>query len=129
MIVEDTTVWIDYLKGVLSTKTDLLDNLLEKQTIVMGDIILMEILQGIKNQQQFKSVVQLLQELPNENMLNPTLAVAYANMYRTLRRSGYTIRKSNDVIIAGYCVEHGLPLLQQDRDFVPFSEIFGLQLL
>jgi len=129
MIVVDTSVWIDYLRGVLSAKTDLLDGMLEKETIIMGDVILMEILQGIKSQQHFKSVIQFLQAFPSESMINPALAVTYANMYRTLRRSGYTIRKSNDVIIAGYCVEHGVPLLQQDRDFVPFSEVFGLQLL
>lgn len=129
MIVVDTSVWIDYLKGVLSAKTDLLDSMLEKETILIGDVILMEILQGIKSQQQFKSVIQFLQAFPSESMINPALAVTYANMYRTLRRRGNTIRKSNDVIIAGYCVEHGVPLLQQDRNFVPFAEVFGLQLL
>lgn len=129
MIVVDTSVWIDYFKGVENRQTIFLENALDDQEIIIGDVVLLEILQGIKDENQFRKTKNILGTLTQVQMLSPDLTVEYAIFYRTLRGKGITIRKSNDVIIAGYCIINDLPLLQRDRDFEPFQEHFGLELL
>ena len=128
MIVVDTSVWIDYFKGIENRQTILLEESLEEQEIIIGDVVLLEILQGIKDENQFRKTKKILEPLTQVQMLSPDLAVEYAVFYRTLRSKGITIRKSNDVIIAGYCILNDLPLLQRDRDFEPFQVHFGLEL-
>lgn len=128
-IVADTSVWINYFKGLESNETDLLDQSLSNDAVVLGDIVLMEILQGIKDENQFQKTKKYLEATEQVQMLNPNLAVEYAAYYRILRGKEITIRKSNDVIIAGYGIEQKLPLLQADRDFKPFAEHFGLELV
>jgi len=49
-----------------------------------------------------------------------------AENYRALRKKGITIRKTMDVIIATFCIEHRVPLLFTDRDFIPFVDHLGL---
>lgn len=128
-VVADTSVWINYFEGVASSETDIPDQSLSNDTVVLGDIVLMETLQGIKNERQFQKTTKYLQATEQVQMLNPNLAVEYAVYYRILRGKGITIRKSNDVIIAGYCINQKLPLLQSDRDFKPFEEYFGLEVV
>ncbi len=129
MIVVDTSVWIDYFKGIENRQTKLLEVSLEEQEIFIGDVVLLEILQGIKDENQFRKTKRIFGGMSQAQMLSPDSAVEYANFYRTLRGKGITIRKSNDVIIAGYCIINDLPLLQRDRDFEPFQAHFGLELL
>ncbi|MCZ7493223.1 hypothetical protein O8B39_01825 [Agrobacterium rhizogenes] len=61
-------------------------------------------------------------------LMSPQLAIKAAANYRFLRERGYTIRKSNDLIIGTYCIEHGHKLLQNDRDFQPMADHLGLRL-
>ncbi|XOV90857.1 MAG: PIN domain nuclease [Bacteroidota bacterium] len=128
-MVVDTSVWINYFNGINSPKTDLLHNALDQYGIIVGDIILLEILQGIRDDKQFRLTKSLLEATILVQMINPELAIEYANHYRILRKKGVTIRKSNDIIIAGYCIKNNVPLLQQDRDFIPYADFFGLELL
>ena len=59
-------------------------------------------------------------------MFGHGMALKSAENYRALRRKGITIRKTNDVIIATFCIENQIPLLFSDRDFIPFVEKLGL---
>ena len=59
-------------------------------------------------------------------MLGMDIAIKASENYRTLRKKGITIRKTADVIIATFCIEHDLPLLFSDRDFDPFVKHLGL---
>ncbi len=127
MILADTSVWIDYLNGHITPQTNQLDNLLIKGLVVIGDLIFLEILQGIKSDKQFNQVKNNLSLLEQYNMLNAELAVKCANNYRALRKKGVTIRKTNDVIIATFCIENKLTLLYSDRDFMPFNQHLGLK--
>ena len=68
-----------------------------------------------------------LASLPTFDMLGASRAVQSANYFRMLRKKGITIRKTADVIIAGFCIENGFPLLYSDRDFDPFVQHFGLR--
>lgn len=126
MILADTSVWIDYLNGQITPQTDLLDDSLIAGTLAMGDLIFLEILQGIRDDKQFEQVKNKLSLLDQYSIFNSNHVTEYANNYRSLRKKGLTVRKTNDVIIASFCIQENMPLLFVDRDFQPFIEHLGL---
>ena len=86
---------------------------------MIGDLILTEVLQGFRRDRDFRKANELLDTLIFREMPGKDLAVRSAHNYRTLRRKGVTVRKTIDVIIATFCVQHRLPLLHTDKDFEP----------
>ncbi len=113
----DTSVWIDYLNVIGSSKTDLADQLLEKRNVIILPIILQEILQGIRDRQMFETVKESLLSL-NYLQYNPVeAAIGAASLYRFLKRKGITIRKPNDCLIAVICINNNIPLLHNDKGF------------
>ena len=127
MILVDTSVWIDYFNGIDSLETDTLDKALGNETVAIGDLILIEILQGFRTDKQYNMAKELLEPLQKFEMLGLDIAVRTADNYRTLRKKGITIRKTADIIIATYCIENNIPLLFTDRDFIPLVRHLGLQ--
>ena len=127
MILVDTSVWIDYFNGKDNLETDILDKALGNETVAIGDLILIEILQGFRVDKQYNMAKELLEPLQKFEMLSLDIAVKTAENYRKLRKKGITIRKTADVIIATYCIENNIPLLFTDRDFIPFVKYLGLQ--
>ena len=126
MVMADSSVWIDFFNGVDSESADLLDSLLKTETVVIGDLILAEVLQGFRSDRDYRLAKRLLTSLDVRNLLGREMAIRVADNYRKLRKSGTTIRKTVDLVIATYCVEHNIPLLHSDRDFEPLSESLGL---
>jgi len=55
------------------------------------------------------------------------VAIAAAHHYRRLRRSGVTVRKTIDVVIATFCILGDHRLLYTDRGFDPMVKQLGLQ--
>ncbi|HEV7167270.1 MAG TPA: PIN domain nuclease [Micrococcaceae bacterium] len=127
MIIVDSSVWIDFFNGTDSAEADRLDSLLGVDPIAVGDLILTEVLQGFRADQDFDRVRSGLLTLTVYPMLGLDAAVRAAENYRTLRKQGLTVRKTADVIIASFCIEHGHSLLFSDRDFLPFVERLGLE--
>ena len=127
MIVVDSGVWIDYFNGMESTAADRLDELLGVTRVAVGDIILAEVLQGFRDDAQYKVAKQTLTSLPVFEMLGQAIAIRSAENYRSLRARGITIRKTLDVVIATYCIEHAIPLLFENKDFLPFVQHLGLK--
>lgn len=127
MILVDTSVWIDYFNGHVNVHTDILDNALYEDTVAIGDIIFLEILQGFTNDEDYKQAKSKLSTLDQYILLGNDRVAKCADNYRTLRKKGITVRKTNNVIIASYCIEQGLPLLFIDRDFKPFIDHLGLK--
>jgi len=127
MILVDSSVWIDYFSGNSSPETDFLDGVLGVSAIAIGDLILTEVLQGFRHDKDYKTARRLLEELTIFELLGIKMAVKSADNFRKLRKKGVTIRKTADVIIASFCVEHNLPLLFSDRDFKPFVQHLGLR--
>ena len=127
MILVDTSVWIDYFNGSDSLETDILDDALSNNDVAIGDLILLEILQGFRSDKDYHLAQECLSSLHQFNLLSTELTISSANNYRMLRKQGVTIRKSADVIIATFCIEHRLPLLFSDRDFIPFTQHLALQ--
>ena len=127
MILVDSRVWIDYFSGNGSPETDFLDDVLGVRAIATGDLILTEVLQGFRHDKDYKTAKRLLEELTIFELLGRTMAIKSADNFRKLRKKGLTVRKTADVIIASFCIDHDLPLLFSDNDFKPFIEHFGLR--
>jgi predicted nucleic acid-binding protein len=126
MIVVDTSVWIDYWRNVADPRTAKLEQLLGRRRILMGDLILCELLQGVRSERQAQIVRHAVSGLPFEPMVGRDLAMRAAEHYRELRSRGITMRKTIDLLIGTFCLERGYPLLHNDRDFNPMVQHFGL---
>ena len=127
MIFVDSSVWIDYFRGIATKETELLDRLLGVEPIATGDLVLAEVLQGFQSDRDFNQAKKLLTSLVMVEMLGQEIAIQAARNFRTLRERGVTVRKTIDTIIATYCIENELALLHSDRDFDAFVEHLNLQ--
>ena len=127
MIFVDSSVWIDYFRGITTKETELLDELLGVEPIVIGDLVLAEVLQGFKSDRDFNQAKKLLTSLVMVDMLGQEIAIQAARNFRFLRERGITVRKTIDTVIATYCIENDLALLHSDRDFDAFVEHLNLR--
>jgi predicted nucleic acid-binding protein len=127
MWIVDSSVWIDYFGGKVTPQTDLLHGALGWQAIGLGDIILCEVLQGYRRQQDFDAARRALLQFPVYSIGGTEIALKSAESYRTLRRQGITVRKTIDCLIAAFVIERGFTLLHSDRDFDPFEKHLGLR--
>ncbi|HYZ87038.1 MAG TPA: PIN domain nuclease [Bryobacteraceae bacterium] len=127
MILVDSTVWIDYLKGVGNPQTDRLDSLLGSEGLAVGDLILTEVLQGIDDERAFKTVEKMFMSLTVVELGGKDIAIRAAQNFRFLRHLGITVRKTIDTIIATRCIQNGYDLLHNDGDFDPFVKHLGLR--
>ena len=127
MILVDSSVWIDYLRGVETKQTDRLDGMLGLEPLAVGDLILTEVLQGTTSDKDFKDVLKLLEGLDVVPLGGQAVAVQAARHFRALREKGITVRKTIDCIIATRCIMDGMTLLHSDRDFDPFVAHLGLR--
>ena len=128
MIVVDSSVWINKFRGIQTEAVRTLSQLDDDASILVGDIILLELLQGARTDAQAARIERLMRAFAFERMLDRELSAVAARNFRTLRGLGFTIRTSVDLIIATFCIEHGHALLQDDRDFQPMAKHLGLRL-
>lgn len=129
MIVVDSSVWISKLRGARTAATDCLDTIEDLRQVVIGDVILLEVLQGARSDAQAKLIENLLRRFLIVEMMSSTLAVKAAANYRHLRGLGFTIRGPLNMIIGTFCIEHGHLLLHDDRDYAIMKEHLGLRVL
>lgn len=126
MILADSSVWIDYLGGKVTAQSDRLHDLLSREQVLLGDLIVTEVLQGISGDREYRAVRTMFAAFSVVAISTPGDAVKAAENYRTLRAKGITVRKTIDTLIATRCILDGIPLLFSDRDFEPFVEHLGL---
>jgi len=129
VVIVDTTVWIDYLRGTENAETRWLDRELQRQRLGVTDLVLCEVLQGIRDQGTLARVKADLLKFQVFDSGGVELAVAAAQNYRELRRRGYTVHKTIDCLIATLCLEARHELLHRDRDFDCFEKVLGLRVL
>jgi predicted nucleic acid-binding protein len=127
VILVDSSVWIDYLRGTSSPQAEKLDALLGTVPLAIGDLILTEVLQGCATDREFNAVKRTLSTLHTANLGGLELAIEAAKNFRKLRALGFTVRKTIDTVIATRCIMDGLELLHSDRDFDPFEKHLGLR--
>src|SRR5262245_9385942 len=127
MIVADTSVWISFFREADAQEVALLISCVSQGKVLMGDLILVEILQGMRTPAQERKVANALAGLKCVTMCGPDIAPVAAANFRALRRMGITIRGTIDVVIATWCIENGVPLLHNDRDFASMEKALGLK--
>lgn len=131
MIVVDSSAWIANLRGLATPVVHRLRETVETadDQILIGDIILLEILQGARDDAQATRIERALETYPIASMLDAGLAVQAARNYRRLRTLGITIRKTADLIIGTFCIAGGHALLHDDRDFTAMEHRLGLAVI
>lgn len=122
MIFVDSSVWVDYFNGTPSAETDCLEILLGKEPVGLGDVVLIEVLQGFRSDQDYRIAKELLTALTVFTLGGQELAIKSADNFRLLRKKGITVRKTIDVLIATFCISKNLPLLHSDKDFESFHQ-------
>ena len=129
MIVVDSSVWIDFFNGIVTAEVERLRALMGQQPLLVGDVMLLEVLQGVASEPEARRVEIALRQFDVAPLLSPGLAVQGAMNYRRLRRRGITVRKSIDLILGTFCIANGHALLTCDRDFAPMAAHLGLKLV
>ena len=126
MVIVDTTVWVDYFRGLQNPQTDWLHEEADRQRLGLTDLILCEVLQGVRDETAARHVRQELLKCEVFEAVGIPLAIEAARNYRTLRSYGHTVRKTIDCLIATFCLRQRHSLLHRDRDFDPFEKLLGL---
>jgi predicted nucleic acid-binding protein len=126
MIVVDSSVWIDFLNGRNAPHVKALRAVLGNDEIIVGDLMLCEVLQGLESERAARDVEALLRRFQIVPMVGGAIAVGAASNFRSLRRRGITIRKTIDLLIGTWCIENRRPLLHNDSDFRPMARYLGL---
>ncbi|HUZ12386.1 MAG TPA: PIN domain nuclease [Caulobacteraceae bacterium] len=129
MILVDSSVWIAHLRGHRTAATVKLEAAASREPLLIGDLILLEVLQGARDDSHAARVERGLRRYALVPLLDGDLAPRAARNYRKLRELGVTIRKTADVIIGTFCIEHRYSLLHDDRDFAPMEEHLGLMVV
>ncbi len=129
MVIVDTTVWVDYLNGVTTPQTDWLDQELDRQRLGLTDLILSEVLQGVRDEREAAETRRELLKFEVFTTGGVELAVTAAQNYRALRAKGRTIRRTIDCWIATFCLLNDHTLLHNDSDFDPFEGFLNLRVI
>lgn len=127
MILIDTSVWVDFLNGLETAQTKAVESLVKsREDICTCGIVLTEVLQGIKEKKAYEKTKAILSELIFLPMAQETFLLA-ATIYRTCRSKGITIRNSTDCMIAATCMQHGVRLLHNNKDFDSIATQFDFE--
>jgi predicted nucleic acid-binding protein len=129
VVIVDTTVWVDYFRGVANPETDWVHAELERQRLGLTDLILCEVLQGVRDDVAANEVERQLLKLEVFDVCGADLARDAARNYRTLQGRGHTVRKTMDCLIATFCIREPHSLLHRDRDFDPFEQFLELSVI
>lgn len=127
MVLVDSSVWIDYFRGVHTRQTERLDSLLGAEAVAVGDLIVTEVLQGFRDERAFDQARDALEGFALVEIAGYDIALQAAKNHRTLKARGISVRKTIDTLIATKCIEDGFSLLHSDGDFEPFVEHLGLK--
>ncbi len=127
MIFLDSTVLIDYFNGKNNWQVEVLDSILGKELVVIGDYVLTEVLQGFRSDTEFRKAKTILLSFPCFDIGGKEIAIQSAKNYRFLRKKGITVRKTIDTMIATFCIQNQFTLLHNDRDFDPFNKFLNLK--
>jgi predicted nucleic acid-binding protein len=131
-LIVDSSIWVDFFNKKTSAQIDHLRMLLLtypiKSPIIILPVIMQEVLQGIENDGFYNTIKENLLGLDYLNYQPYDIAVNAAQLYRSLRRKGVTIRKANDCLIAASCIEFDIPLFHNDKDFDKIAKHTSLKI-
>ncbi len=127
MVLVDTSVWVDFLRGIKDPKVFSLKELLVKGEVSLNEVIFAEICFGARGPKQFEQFKKYFSSLPFLH-LPEDWHHTLAEMGQTLTRSGYKPFIA-DLLITLTALDHQVPLLTTDSDFEIFEKLFGLKLI
>lgn len=130
MILVDTSVWIDFLRGESSVHRRVLHELIEnEEDLCVTCIIITEILRGVKEENDYRRVKDYILRFPVYDPRGVETYIRAAEIYRKCRKNGKTIRKTVDCVIASIAIEFDLVIFHKDSDFISIKECFPLKAL
>src|ERR1035437_10027052 len=126
IVLVDTSVWINFFKGIETGSSLFLKNNLSKIIIATCPVIIQEVLQGVLSDKEFKMVRSYFNALTRFSNNPYELALDAARLYRDIRKAGFTIRKPNDCLIDCSAIKNNVRLLHDDKDFYHIQMNSGL---
>jgi predicted nucleic acid-binding protein len=131
VIVIDSSVWIGLLRNSDSSPVRRLRDIVDAadDQVLVGDLILLEVLQGARDEAHATRIERNLRPYPIAPMLDDAIAVQAARNDRVLSTRGVTVRRTIDMIIGTFCVAGGHALLHDDRYFEPMVAHLGLRMV
>jgi predicted nucleic acid-binding protein len=127
VILVDSSVWIDHLRNTVTVPVSYLRSRISSEELLVGDLILCEVLQGLRTDAEARLVEDALREFEVVPLVDVELAVKAVANYRFLRSRGYAVRRTIDLVIGTFCIERGHSLLHGNRDFAPMERFLGLR--
>jgi len=128
VILVDTSVWIDFLKGNDSAADRWITSAINQgRAICICGVILTEILQGLRSGRQVREITRLFEPVIYLLTVRDSYILA-ADIHRAARARGKAIRNTTDCIIAACAITNNMPLAQKDKDFVTIAELSDLEL-
>ena len=131
MILVDSSAWIDFFNQRDTAAARTLDPLLDQgeRTLAIGDLVLMQVLQGFRSDRDFKAAKRLLLLLESTALAVNGWLSAPPITTGCCAKKGVTVVSSIDVLIATFCVEQGFDLLHNDNDFIAIQRHLPLKTL
>ncbi|GAA3977961.1 type II toxin-antitoxin system VapC family toxin [Mucilaginibacter dorajii] len=129
IVLVDTSVWINFFKGIETESSKFLKNNLANIVIATCPTIVQKVLQGLTSDNSERIVKSHFDNLTKIYEDPYDVAVKAADLYRSLRKKGVTIRKPNDCLIAIYAINNKLVLLNDDRDFQFIAQHSSLKVM
>jgi len=128
LILIDTSAFIEFLNHTGSPFDREIEFLLSNnEDIAIADIIMTEILQGIKDDREMNEIKKSLLAFPVFSLKGVDSYIAAAGFYRKCKKKGVTIRSTIDVLIAQIAVENEMILLHNDNDFRSIAKVCNLR--
>jgi len=129
VILIDTSVLIEFLNRTGSPADVTLERLIsDNAELALADIVLTEVLQGIRDDREHRAMQASLLAFPCLSLNSRQSYLAAADLYRACRKRGFTVRRTIDLLIAQTALEHDARLLHNDRDFDVLAEVCGLKI-
>ena len=128
MILIDTSAWIEYFRATGSDAAIEVRRLLttEADRVAICEPIAMEILAGAIDDDRHAKLERLVNGLPSLRIDDAVDFRSAAEIYRTARRAGQTIRSISDCLIAAVSIRHGAGIIHRDADFEVIAAITEL---
>jgi len=129
MVMADSSVWVDFFRGIPRPPVLVLKQIRKTDELLLGDLILAEVQQGITNRKDFDLVRFVFDQLECRALGGWEVAMDASDNYQYLRKKGFMIRSTIDMIIGTYCIRNKILLLHNDRDFDPMEKHLGLRVV
>jgi hypothetical protein len=126
-VIADSSAWIAYLRTEKTDASIKLDMAILRETVLVADLILAEVLRGLPNERVAASIGASLDAFPIVEIGGRETAKEAARMYRHMRGKGVTVRGTLDLMVGAWCCMNSVPLIHDDSDFAAMERWCGLQ--